>query len=90
MKNARLDDRVLVDNNIAFLYMKMGISDKSIAKLTKCLEDLDSERSKGGDQSKRVGLKPDFFVARCEKIKYKRIKARLNLSLCILYSEKLQ
>jgi hypothetical protein len=89
-KSGRLDDKVLVDNNIAFLYMKMGVADKSILQLAKCLDDLDADRSKGADPAKKSGIKPDFFLVRCEKIKYKKIKARLNLSLCILYSEKLQ
>lgn len=89
-KFSRVDDKVLLDNNIAFIYMKMGISDKSIARLTKCLEDLEAERNKTADSSKRTSIKPDFFLVRCERIKYKKIKARLNMSLCILYSEKLQ
>lgn len=79
-----------MDNNIAFIYMKMGVADKSIARLELCLQMIAQERNKQGESHRGQSVRPDFFDIRCEKIKYKKIKSRLNLSLCILLSEKMQ
>ena len=85
-----LDERILIDNNIAFLYMKMGAQDKAIARVEQCLAMVCKERTKIAEMTKSGQTRPDFFDTRCEKIKYKKVKARLNLSLCILHSEKLE
>lgn len=85
-----LDERILIDNNISFLYMKMGVPDKSITRIDKCINMIFNERAKACEQAKVGPTRPDFFDTRCEKIKYKKVRARLCLSLCILYSEKLE
>lgn len=89
-KQKVIDDKILLDNNIAFLYMKMGVSDKAIERIVSCLEFIVEVGNKATENAKNLTIKPDFFTTRSQKIKYKKIKARLNMSLCILHSEKLQ
>jgi hypothetical protein len=85
----------MVLNNIAFLYMKLGLTEKAIEKVERALQVVEAARTRarevatGVTQTAKGNMtRPDFFETRCEKIKYKKVRVRLTMSLCILYSER--
>lgn len=84
-----LDESILLINNLAFLYSKIGAPQKAISNLEQIILIIKKYGDNMNKKAKGTATRPDFFTFRCKKIKYQKIKARTNLSLCVLHSEQL-
>lgn len=82
-----VDEQILVLNNMAFVYSKMGLTDDAYKYCQKILDLLKEEKDKKKNEIKLKMNRPDYFESKTEKIKFKKIKARTCLSMCILLSE---
>ena len=82
-----MDEQILIFNNIAYVYSKMGLNEEAFNYCLKILDIIKVEKDKKGTDKKLQMNQPDYFESKTEKIKMKKIKARTCLAICILLSE---